>query len=65
MHTLVLKLLLNLTSSFCVEQAVHGAATSQGPISDAPHLANLPNKQTTAVTNTIEPGHERKGDNEK
>lgn len=53
-----------LTNSLCVVQAVHPSAASKGPISDAPHLANLPSKQTTAVTDAIEPGHDRKKDNE-
>lgn len=45
-------------------QAVHGTAASKGATKETPHLANLPTKQTTTVTHDIEPGHDKKQDNE-
>ena len=48
----------------CVVQAVHGSAASKGATKETPHLANLPTKQTTSVTNSLEPGHNRKKENE-
>lgn len=45
------------------DMAVHPSAVHKGPISDAPHLSNLPSKQATAVTDAIEPRHDRKQSN--
>ena len=66
---LLLQLLLILLSLLryhfmCVAQAVHGSAASKGATKETPHLANLPTKQTTSVTNSLEPGHNRKKENE-
>lgn len=46
------------------DTAVHGSAASKGATKETPHLANLPTKQTTSVTNSLEPGHNRKKENE-
>jgi len=45
-------------------QAVHSNAASKGAAKETPHLANLPTKQTTSVINSLEPGHEKKANEE-
>ena len=47
-----------------ITQALHGTAASKGATKETPHLANLPSKQTTTVTHDIEPGHDKKQENE-
>ena len=44
-------------SSF--DMQVHPSAVHKPPISNAPHLANLPTKQGTAVTDAVEPRHDK------
>lgn len=51
------------TNSYPVMQAVHPSAVNKGAVSNAPHLSNLPSKQTTAVTDAIEPRGDTKKSN--
>ncbi|KAL3153441.1 hypothetical protein ABBQ38_011776 [Trebouxia sp. C0009 RCD-2024] len=45
------------------DMAVHPSAVNKGAVSNAPHLSNLPSKQTTAVTDAIEPRGDTKKSN--